>query len=79
MVIVLANGNHFGYLPNTTWEGFMQSSSSKPLSTLFNDPFLKAAFERAERDQGDAAAAVICPRPTLDGDDRVAVPVAELV
>ena len=49
----------------------MQSSSSKPLSALFADPFLKAAFERAERDQGDAAAAVIIPTPDLDGDDAV--------
>lgn len=57
----------------------MQSSFSRPLSTLFNDPFLRAAFERAERDQGDAAAAAVCPRPTLDGGDRVAVLEAELV
>ena len=56
----------------------MQSSSSKPLSALFSDPFLKAVFERAERDHGDAAAAAINPTPDLDGDDAVSVPVAEL-
>jgi hypothetical protein len=57
----------------------MQSSSSKPLSALFTDPFLKAAFERAERDQGDAAAMAITPTPDLDGNDAVRAPAAELV
>lgn len=51
----------------------MRFTTSKPLSTLIADPFVKAAFERAERDQGDAAAAVITPAPTLDGDDRASV------
>jgi hypothetical protein len=52
---------------------------SKPLSALFADPFLKAAFERAERDQGDAAAAAINPTPDLNGDDAVALPVARRI
>lgn len=50
-----------------------------PLSSLFADPFLKAVFERAERDQGDAAAAAINPTHGPDGADAVALPVAELV
>jgi hypothetical protein len=57
----------------------MQSPISKPLSALFADPFLKAAFERAERDQGDAAAAAISPKPDLNGGDRASVRQAELV
>jgi hypothetical protein len=57
----------------------MQSPISKPLSALFADPFLKAAFERAERDQGDAATATISPKPDLDGGDHVSVRQPELV
>jgi len=38
-----------------------------PISTMIRDPFVRLAFERAERDAGQAPAEV-APRPvTLDG------------
>jgi hypothetical protein len=42
-------------------------STTNPLSTLFRDPYVRAAFEAAERD-GLAPALVETDRPrTLDG------------
>ncbi|MCW2201346.1 hypothetical protein M2227_003436 [Bradyrhizobium elkanii] len=44
-----------------------KQSTTKPLSSLFRDPVLRAAFEAAELD-GLAPAAVIVDRPRdLDG------------
>jgi len=43
-----------------------------PLSSLICDPFVRDAFDRAERDHGDTAApAITQPRPRTD-DDRAA-------
>lgn len=43
------------------------------LSTLFRDPFVRAAFERAEKD-GGASFAVSAPRrPVLSGGEAVRV------
>ena len=54
----------------------MASHSLPRLSSMFTDPFLRAAFARAERDQGEPAPAVIVPeRRRIDG---AAVRVLEL-
>ncbi len=46
----------------------MATGNLQRLSQLFTDPVLRAAFERAEWDNGDHAAAVIAPEPKrLDG------------
>lgn len=39
----------------------------QPLSSLIADPFVRAAFERAERDQGPAFAVPTAPRPRFQG------------
>lgn len=44
-----------------------------PLSQLIRDPFVRAAFERAERDMGQALAVVIDPAPDLTGDEAVEI------
>lgn len=41
--------------------------AARPLSSLIRDPFVRAAFERAERDQGFACAIAARPDPELDG------------
>lgn len=42
-----------------------------PLSTLIRDPFVRAAFQRAERDRDDSASmAVAQPRPRGSDSDR---------
>lgn len=38
-----------------------------PISRLFRDPALRAAFERAERDNGSAFAVPPAPQPVLAG------------
>jgi hypothetical protein len=38
-----------------------------PLSSLIHDPFVRAAFERTERDQGFSFAIPPAPAPELDG------------
>ncbi|WP_180980991.1 hypothetical protein [Pseudovibrio exalbescens] len=43
------------------------------LSALFKDPFLKAAFQRAERDSGNAYAVPAPKRPHLTGGAAVRV------
>jgi hypothetical protein len=41
--------------------------ADQPLSSLISDPFVRAAFERSERDQGFACAIPAAPDPELDG------------
>lgn len=38
-----------------------------PLSALFRDPFVAAAFRRAERDGGSAVAVMVPKSPVLAG------------
>jgi hypothetical protein len=46
----------------------------QPLSSLIRDPFVRAAFERAERDHGDdTAMATAEPRPRTDSDRAAAL------
>jgi hypothetical protein len=53
----------------------MADRKTTPLSQLFKDPDVRAAFWRAERDHGAAAAlGVTADRPrSLDGGEAVAV------
>lgn len=45
----------------------MNSNETIPLSSLFTNPLLKAAFERAERDNGCALVVPAPKKPTLAG------------
>jgi hypothetical protein len=57
----------------------MAMSPRLQLSTLFADPFVRAAFERAERDvPGDFAVAHITNPPTLTDGAAERVHVREL-
>ncbi len=42
-----------------------------PLSVLIKNPVVRAAFERAERDEGDAYAVSNEPKPVLAGGEAV--------
>jgi hypothetical protein len=42
-------------------------SANQPLSALFRDPFIAAAFRRAERDAGHASAVPSPVAPRLNG------------
>jgi hypothetical protein len=41
--------------------------TSTSISSLIRDPFVRAAFERAERDNGEAFAIQPAPEPELTG------------
>lgn len=45
----------------------------RPLSTLFRDPFVRRAFERAEKDGGASFAVPAPRRPVLSGGAAVRV------
>lgn len=44
-----------------------------PLSSLFRDPFVRAAFQRAEKDGGASFAVPAPRRPVLTGGEAVRV------
>ena len=51
-------------MPNPTVRA---SATAMPISTLIRDPFVRAAFQRAERDQGQAFAIPMPRNPVLAG------------
>jgi len=53
------------------------SRSTTPLSSLFKDPDVRAAFWRAERDQGRAFAITTVPPKVLSGGAAEPVPCTE--
>lgn len=53
-------------------------STTPPLSSLFIDPVVRHAFERAERDNGDTFAIPTAPGPVLTGGPAVALRDLEL-
>lgn len=53
-----------------------QADSHIALSRLFADPYLRRAFERAERDQGGACAVPAPKPPVLTGGAALAAEVA---
>ena len=48
-------------------------NTTTPLSALFRDPFLRTAFERAERDNPPSPVEAEPVRPVLSGSDAVRV------
>lgn len=43
------------------------AATGLPLSAIISDPFVRAAFERAERDHGPAFAVPTEPQPRFQG------------
>ncbi|MFO1098242.1 MAG: hypothetical protein U1E81_08190 [Xanthobacteraceae bacterium] len=56
----------------------MTTQNGLPLSRYFTDPLVRAAFERAERDQGEPMMAVIETAPRLIDGASVAARELEL-
>lgn len=54
-------------LSPTDSAGVAGMPTDQTLSSLIRDPFVRAAFERVERDQGFAFAVSPAPEPELDG------------